>query len=90
MVDANMAYDVESAQRMADAGCVHQWGQSRSAALYVETFPRVRGNKKGALPQAVNAPLMPCGHTIFTGLRSRCSLMIYRGIANSRSMSAYR
>jgi hypothetical protein len=43
-------------------GCVHQWGQPRSAALYydyVETFPRVRGNKKGALPQAVNAPDAP-------------------------------
>jgi hypothetical protein len=23
----------------------------------VETFPRVRGNKKGALPRAANAPL---------------------------------
>jgi hypothetical protein len=39
----------------------HQWGQPRSAALYydyVETFPRVRGNKKGALPQAVNAHMV--------------------------------
>lgn len=50
MVDANMAYDVESAQRMADA--------LRPYNLY--------------------------------WLESRCSLTIYRGIANSRSMSTYR
>jgi hypothetical protein len=30
-------------------------------ALYVETFPRVRGNKKGALPLATNAPPAQAG-----------------------------
>ncbi len=32
-------------------GCVHQWGQPRSAALYVETFPRVRGKRRGHCPK---------------------------------------
>ena len=49
--------DIFKLSQRQQVGCVHQWGQPRSAALYyVETFPRVRGNKKGALPQAVNAP----------------------------------